>query len=306
VTLDRFGIRQLHPSVGKEWFNAWGEGVRRTYTTAGNQMVDPELGFANGEHIAEIYGSAGPRAGQMRITGRFPRVYVRKSESFDVPPGIAAADKWNNVEITFYAYSTGDSGVAWAGLQAVAKSNHWPDTWQCTTAGYGARMLFDGRVGFEKELYHDPNTNFGAGQVSRAWTWAEGSVGGRLPLHRWIGFKYVARNIDAGNDGDWRSDTQVRLELYKEMSVGSATSPTPPPGGGQWQLVTQYTDTGHLSSGSPCTPQCSPDDDHYGAASRALTWPNYSVYLRTDGLGLSIPQYYTWFSVREVAPVQLP
>lgn len=72
---------------------------------------------------------------------------------------------------------------------------------------------------------------------------------------------------------------------------------------GRVRLVTQYTDTGNLSSGTPCTHQSSPDDDPYGAASKALAWPNYSVYLRTDGLSTSIPQYDKWFSVREVAPI---
>ncbi len=305
-TVDQFGLTKLNASVGKEWFNVWGNGSSRTYTTAGNLTVDPELAFANGDQTAVISGSSGTRPGQMKLTGDYPRVYVRKNESFSTPPGISAADKWNNVEITFYAYSTGDSGVGWAGLEAVAKTNHWPDSWQCTSAGYGARMLFDGRVDFEKELYHTPNTNFQAGSISNYWTAAEGSVGGKLPLNRWIGFKFVARNIDAGNDGNWQNDTQVKLELYKEMSIGNVTSPTAPANGGNWTLVTSYTDTGNLSSGTACTHTVSPDDDPYGAASKPLTNPNYSIYLRTDGLTASIPQYYKWFSVREIAPATAP
>ena len=303
--LDPFGIKKLNPSVGKEWFSGWAAGSSRTYTTTGNQSVDPELGFANGEQVANIYGSSGNRAGQMQITGEYPRIYVRKNESFAVPPSpaIPAADRWNNVEITYYAYNTGNSGVGWAGLEAVAKTNHWPDSWQCTTGGYGARMLFDGRVDFEKELYHVPNTNFTAGSISHYWTAAEGGVDGKLPLNRWIGYKFTARNIDAGNDRDWHNDTQVRLELYKEMSVGDTVNPAAPAGGGNWQLVTRYTDNGYMSSGTPCTHRSSPDDDPYGAASKPFTWPNYAVYLRSDGLSTSIPQYYKWFSVREVAPI---
>jgi hypothetical protein len=304
--VDTFGIKKLNASVGKEWFSGWGAGSGRTYTTTSNFAVDPELAFDNGDQTAEIYGGSGTQSGQMKLFGDYPRVYVRKNTSFSTPPGISAADKWNNVEITFYAYSTGDSGVGWAGLEAVAKTNHWPDNWQCTTGGYGARMLFDGRVDFEKELYHTPNVNFQAGSISNYWTAAEGSVSGKLPLNRWIGFKFVARNIDAGNDGNYANDTQVRLELYKEMSIGNVTNPAPPADGGNWQLVTSYTDTGNLSSGTPCTHTTSPDDDPYGAASKAFTWPNYSVYLRTDGLSSSIPQYYKWFSVREVAPIPAP
>lgn len=302
-SLDPFGIGMMHPSVGKQWFNSWGSGSARTYTGSGNQSNDPELGFANGDQTADVYGNSGSRTGQMRVYGPVPRIYVRKNESYATPPGIPAADRWNNVEITFYAYSTGDSGVGYAGLEAVAKTNHWPDGWQCTSGGYGARMLFDGRIDFEKELYHSPNTNFRTPALTHHWTSAEGSADGRLPLNRWIGFKFVARNIDAGNDGRWENDTSVRLELYKDMSIGNVTNPNPPANGGSWELVNQYTDDGNLSSGTPCTHQLSPDDDPYGAASKPFTWPNYSVYLRTDGLSASIPQYYKWFSVREVAPV---
>lgn len=301
--VDAFGIAKLNPSVGKEWFSAWENGSGRTYASSSNFAVDPELAFENGDQTAEIFGSTGARSGQMKLFGDYPRVYVRNNASFSIPPGISPADKWNNVEITFYAYNTGDSGVGWAGLEAVAKTNHWPDDWQCTSGGYGARMLFDGRVDFEKELYHSPNVNFQAGSRSNYWTAAEGSVDGKLPLDRWIGFKFVARNIDAGNDGDHANDTAVRLELYKEMSIGDVANPMAPANGGNWELVTSYTDTGNLSSGAACTHTSSPDDDPYGAASKAFTWPNYSVYLRTDGLTSSIPQYYKWFSVREVAPI---
>ena len=103
--------------------------------------------------------------------------------------------------------------------------------------------------------------------------------------------------------GDWHNDTQVKLQLYKEMSIGNVENPAAPSGGGNWVLVNEYTDNGNLSSGTPCTHRTSPDDDPYGAANKPFTWPNYSVYLRTDGIGNTIPQYYKWFSVREVAPI---
>jgi hypothetical protein len=38
-------------------------------------------------------------------------------------------------------------------------------------------------------------------------------------------------------------------------------------------------------------------------ATLPFTWPNYSVYLRTDGIVDDIPQFYAWLSVREVAPI---
>ncbi|WP_432973752.1 hypothetical protein [Dactylosporangium sp. CA-233914] len=300
--LDGFGIGMLHPAVGKQWCCAWGQGSQRTYDGVCDLAADPELVMCNGDFTAVVFGAGGPRAGQMRIHGPHPRIYVRGNDSRAIPPGIAEADKWHNVEITFYAYSTAGSPVAWAGLEAVARTNHFPDDWQCTSGGYGARMLFDGRIDFEKEVYHAPNTNFQTPALTGRWTDAHGSVAGRLPLGRWIGFKFVVRNIDAGNDGDWRSDRAVHLELYRDLSIGDVTNPLPPADGGDWELVAAYTDLGRLSSGTPCTHRVSPDDDPYGSASKPFLWPNYSVYLRTDGLPAAFPQYYKWFSVREIAP----
>jgi hypothetical protein len=165
----------------------------------------------------------------MRVIGAHPRIYVRASESFTVPPPIAPADMWTNVEVTFYAYATGASEVPWAGIAAAVKTNHWPDSWQCTSGGYVARMRFDGRVDFVKELYHEPNTTFYAGEVLGSWTPDTGSVEGRLPLNRWIGFKFVARNVRDADSGS----THVLLQLYRDLSVGSSPSPDPPEGGGQ-------------------------------------------------------------------------
>jgi hypothetical protein len=301
ANLDRFGIAKLEASAGKEWFNSWAEGEPRTYTAQGG-TADPELALANGHHQVEIAGAEGPRSGQMRVVGDHPRIYVRASESFSIPPPIAAADMWNNVELTFYAYCTGASDVAWAGLAAAVKTNHWPDNWQCTSGGYVARMLFDGRIDFVKELYHTPNTTFYAGSVADSWGPADKSVNGRLPLHRWIGFKLLARNVETvGSD----EPARVRLELFRDLSIGSDENPHPPTNGGTWALVTQYTDDGHLSHGAPCTPTSAPDDARYGDARRPFAMPNYSVYLRTDGLTEDIPQFYKWFSVREVSPIRV-
>ncbi len=298
-TLDKFGIEMLQPSVGKEWFNSWSDGPPRTYSENGGD-ADPELALANGHHVVSIGGARGLRPGQMRVVGAHPRVYVRASESFEIPPPIRRADMWNNVELTFYAYCTGASDVPWAGLAAAVKTNHWPDSWQCTSGGYVARMLFDGRVDFVKELYHDPNTTFVAGAVPNSWGADHGSTDGTLPLNRWIGFKLLARNVE-WSDG---RGPHVRLELFRDLSVGGDECPAPPVGGGAWERIAEFTDDGSWSSGMPCTGISAPDDEQYGDAGRPFTWPNYSVYLRTDGLTDDIPQYYTWFSVREVSSLR--
>jgi hypothetical protein len=289
-SLDEFGIARLYPSVGREWFNAWNQGQARTLTW-GEYATDPELVCGDGTYT--IYGSSGPRAGQMQVMGEAPRVYVRDSDTEQAPPP-ADVLKWNNVEITFYAYSTGNSGVPWAGIEAVAKTNHLPDSWDCATRGYGGRMLFDGRLDFEKEVSHTNGIN------------VQHSVGnwtGGLPLRRWIGYKFVARNINAGNDGSWENDTRVQLELYRDLSIGDAVNPPPPANGGTWELLGTFIDDGSWSTGfGRCVPPAGTNEFNTDRAA-ALVWPNWSVYLRTDGLTADIPQYYKWLSVREIAPI---
>jgi hypothetical protein len=280
---DPFGIKKLYPSVGREWFNVWSTGAQRTLTWD-TYSTDPGMVF-RGDTNATVYGSSGTRAGQMQVIGDAPRIYIRDSGTESIPP-LDSVLKWNNVEVTFYAYSTGNSGVGWAGLESVVKTNHLPDSWDCATRGYGGRMLFDGRLDFEKEVSHPSDIN-----VQQSL----GSWSGGLPLNRWIGFKMVARNVD--------NNTHVKLELYRELSIGNVVNPSAPAGGGTWELLGSYTDTGAWSTGfGTCTAQATWDNGHTDR-SLPLTWANWSVYLRTDGITASIPQYYKWLSVREVAPL---
>jgi hypothetical protein len=282
--LDPFGIAEIYPSVGREWFNAWNSGTQRALTS-GMAGTDPGL-VIRGNTSVTIYGASGTRAGQMQVTGTNPRIYVRDSSSESIPPADNVL-KWNNVEVTFYAMSNKNSGIGYAGLEAVVKTNHCPDTWDATTRGYGGRMLFDGRIDFEKEVSHANGIN--VQQELTPWS-------GGLPLNRWIGYKLVARNIDNG--------AHVSLELYRELSLSNEINPTAPAGGGNWELLGTTTDTGTWSAGyGNATAQCSFDT---GRADRSLplTWANWSVYLRTDDdNNTGLVQYYKWFSVREIAPL---
>lgn len=281
--IDQFGLKKLYPSVGREWFNAWNSGSQRTITWD-VASTDPGM-VIRGNTSVTVYGGSGARAGQMQVNGENPRIYIRDSGTEAIPPP-ANVLMWNNVELTFYAYSTANTGVSWAGLQGHVKTNHLPDSWDCQSRGYGGRMLFDGRLDFEKEVSHPSGIN------------AQHSIGtwpGGLPLNRWIGYKLVARNVD--------NNTHVKLELYRELSIGNVTNPSAPAGGGDWELLGTYTDTGDWSSGQgSCAPQTAFDNDKTDR-SLPLTWANWSVYLRSDGQGTSKPQYYKWLSVREIAPL---
>lgn len=288
TTFDKYGVRKLCASVGREWFNHWDAGAMRAYTWD-NDEFDSELVFrGDGEYT--IFGVNGDRAGQMQVEGVCPRIYVRSTASEAVPPP-GDGPLWNNVEVTFYALSTGGSGESYAGLEAVVKTNHIPDSWAATTSGYGGRVLFDGRVDFEKEVMHTPNTNV---RTQPVYPWGSNT---KLPLNKWIGYKFLARNCE--------NDSKVRLELYTDTSLfdqGAIANPAAPPSGGAWKLVHSYTDDGKWSTGYGVRPAYNSGKPEYKAEYAApLTWPNWSVYLRTDAL--QGPQYYKWFSVREVAPI---
>ncbi|HEX3047722.1 MAG TPA: dockerin type I domain-containing protein [Bacillota bacterium] len=266
-TKDKFGITMFNSTItnGREWFCKWDQGTERHYTW-GYDALDPELVF-RGSGDYTIYGSSGTHAGQMRLAGGVPRVYVRDYLGEDTPP--PGTRTWNNVEVTFYAMTTSTgSNTSYAGIEAVVKTNHVPDTDLCGTRGYGGRMLFDGRMDFEKERCHSKEDI----RTTPVYNWQDQ---GRMPLNTWIGYKYVARNCD--------NNTKVKLELYRDMTDGQ--------NGGAWELMLTFTDYDGWSAGVSC---CAAHDG------KPLLEPNWSVYLRTDGLG---EQFYKKFSIREVPPL---
>lgn len=301
--IDQFGLKMINQTSpnGREWFSKWHMGSERSYLPGSTDVLDPEFHMTNGEGQYVIYGENGERSGQFQVMGKAPRVYVRSTGSNAIPPSgpYTPADQplWNNVEITFYVNSSSSSPLSYAGVEAVAKTNHMPDDWAETTQGYGGRMLFDGRVDFEKEVDCVLNQNVRSSSVN---PWPSQ---GKMPLNTWIGYKLVARNVMDNSSSDWKLSKKVKLELYREMSAGSSINPTSPSNGGNWELLTTKIDDGSWSTGlgsyPPPTPSIVPQYNPDKAA--PLTWPNWSIYLRTDEL--QGPQYYKWMSVREVAPI---
>lgn len=273
--MDKFGVKMMYTSSVanvREWYCNWDKGTQRSSTFGPMGSSDPQLVF-RGSGSYTVYGASNALSGQMRVTGSCPRIYVRDSilETDQLPSG---TQKWGNVEITFYANTTnaGDN-VAYAGIEAVARTNHYPDNMLCSTRGYGGKLNFDGRAQFEKECCH------GTGNKQVATTYPFPG-GGKMPLNKWIGYKYVSRACNGG--------TQVKLELYMDL--------TNCVNGGTWVKVTEFTDYDGWSSD---TPSCCAA--HSG---KVLLPPycttNYSVYLRSDGLG---EQFYKWFSIREIDPL---
>jgi hypothetical protein len=272
--MDKFGTKILYSScnVSNEWACQWDQGKQRSFSFGPAGASDPQLIFrGNGKY--EIYGASNVRSGQMRVTGSCPRIYVRGSPlETDVLPN--TVQTWKNVEITFYANTTNaGSNVSYAGIEAVARTNHYPDNALCSTRGYGGKINFDGRAQFEKECCHGPGNK----QAATVYPFPNK---GKMPLNKWIGYKFVIRSIE--------KETKAKLELFMDLTDGVA--------GGTWQKLTEFTDY----EGWSCdTPSCC--TAHKGKVLNAASFPNtYSVYLRSDYLG---EQFYKKFTIREIDPL---
>jgi hypothetical protein len=271
---DCFGITKLCKTIqsGREWASKWHLGNQRSYSFGPAGTTDPDLIFrGNGKYT--IFGSTGTNSGQMSVTGSCPRIYVRNSNVSSSKLSTTVA-KWGNVEITFYA-NTIDAGqsTSYAGIEAVAMTNHFPDEDLCSTRGYGAKINFDGRAEFEKECVH----NGGNKRVATVYPFLNN---GKMPIKQWIGMKYLCRSCE--------NRTKCKLELFMDMTDGL--------NGGTWNKVTEFTDYDGWSSD-----QVSCCDIHKG---KVLLPPNmnenYSVYLRSDNLG---QQLYKKFTIREIEPL---
>ncbi|GAB7190515.1 hypothetical protein NUM3379_12210 [Kineococcus sp. NUM-3379] len=257
------GVRELYPTRpdGMRWTASWQQ--PRTFTTT--DPADPWFDANGGS------GSFRAGGGLLEISGQAPRMYVRDP---------ALRRQWRDVEITTYFLRRSDDGVPYAGMAAVARSNHGitgdVDEDLCDSRGYGARMRYDGLVDFEKETAH-PANEAAASKV----LWPNG-----MPRERWFGFKFVVRDLPGG---------AVRLELWLDE--------TGPDDADGWRLVNELVDDGDDFGEEPCAEGIDPEMPLTASPRRAGSEsgrPNLSVYFRSDGVhenGL----VYRLGSIREIA-----
>lgn len=261
ATHDRFGIRFLLPTRvrGTYWTSSW-DGPRRSF-----DGVDPEDAWFDSDHGTASYRV---RNGKLFISGQTPRMYVHDPRS---------VRQWRDVEITMYFKRVRDQGVPYAGMTAVARSNHLDTasgTRVCDTRGIGARMRYDGHADFEKE------TAFPLNQATRnVELWPGG-----MPHNRWIGYKFLVFDRPDG----------VHLELWRDLTDGRD--------GGHWHRIGAMVDNGRVLGSVPCAPGIDPQlaltrSPHRPGSETGL--PNLTVYFRSDGVG-NDGMVYKRGSIREI------
>ena len=256
------GVHQLYASLpgGMHWQADWEE--PRTFR--GRDPLDRWFDADGGS------GSYSAADGVLEISGLAPRMYVRHPRM----------RQWGDVEITMYFKRREDRGVPYAGMAAVARSNHGADgpveRDRCDSRGYGARMRYDGLVDFEKETAHPANEAAGTRRL-----WPDG-----MPRDVWLGYKFVVRDLPGGS---------VLLELWLDESGGAD--------GGRWWLVNALVDDGTVFGEQACAAGIDPRMPLTAATDRAGSEsgrPNVSVYFRSDGVAAD-GLVYRWGSVREIA-----
>lgn len=229
--------------------------------------VDPEDRWFDADHGSGSFVAGG---GLLQISGENPRMYIHDPR---------LERQWRDVEVTVYAKRVRDSGIPYAGVTMVARANHLVteegSSDRCDTRGYGGRLRFDGHADFEKETAHPQNQAIGNKEV----------FPGGMPVGEWLGVKYLVFDRQDG----------VHLQLWLDRTDGH--------NGGDWKMLGEVVDNGHVFGKVPCAPGIDPMMPLTAAPTREGSEsgrPNVSVYFRSDGIGEN-GLVYKWASVREIA-----
>jgi hypothetical protein len=252
---DVFGVDMIYPSVpgGESW------------TLAADPTSDPRFDPQD-EITPNADGSWKMMSDQVRMSVMTSTGYdVAAIESYDravlAEKGfMQAPNDWKNVEITGYvklnASDAPDDNFTW-----YARGGKHNDDIACEGSAYKGGIYYDGRARVEKESWHVAYDN------------AE-YVDATTPLlGRWVGFKYMMRNVDLGGK------LGVALELWLDDDAD----------GKNFQKVYEFVDDGTWGGDSAAC----------GAADPAtpITWGGPIAVFRWDS---ATDVDFKWLSVREI------
>ncbi|MGH9977399.1 MAG: hypothetical protein ACRD8Z_16445 [Nitrososphaeraceae archaeon] len=134
----------------------------------------------------------------------------------------------DNVEITLHGKRISENEeVSYQGFVVGARSKHYTDE-ECYANTYYGRFTYDGRISFEKELFHGHGDDAYYPHLEESiYLWP-----GEIPRGEWIGLKFALRTITDENG----EAIAVKLELYRDLTDGK--------NGGTWEKVLEFIDTG--------------------------------------------------------------
>lgn len=235
---------------GHTWTPTWDNGQARTlYLYDMDKFEDPAHVQFSGSGSAIIDGK-----GMMTLTGDAPRYRV--------------LEKFQNVNITMYAKRVSEgTDLPYQGFVIGARSQHYTDA-TCGANTYYASLTYDGRILFQKELFHGTGSNaFYPDNHKNNPIFA---FKGGVPTDRWIGMRFIVKTVATG--------TLLQLYLDKDDTRN-------------WQKVLEFTDEGswNVKRGDA---MC----DGYYPDSKIITEPGF-VFIRNDGLGRAD---YKNFSIKEI------
>lgn len=243
-------------AVDGPWSSAsWSNGNTRELQF-GDRDPDDENVELTGIGNAWISGT-----GTMALSGDAPRFRVVEKD-------------YRNVNVTLYAMRVDeDRELSYQGFVIGARSKHYTDD-ECYANTYYSRLTYDGRISFEKELFHgeDGGTVQYPSPQNTVQYYEEG-----VPFDEWIGLKFLVTTVDNGSS--------ALLQLYLD-----------PPGEGiRWHKVLENKDDGNWETDvedDPC--------DGY-PQNKILLSPGF-VFIRNDGLGEA---KYKEFSIKEMTPEEV-
>jgi len=273
AAVNGFGVTPVYPTRPGtvEWNSAhWASGGPRTLSS--RDAFDP-TGWSQkrGTGTLTIDG-----AGALRMNGTQPRLYINMYPDGSSDPHLGG-QRFRDVEVSAYfrrLYSGGeDYGGFVVGVRSGPMGHGASGGNDCDATTYYARVRNDGNWDFAKDLKHPAAANV---LLAPAWS------GQALPVNQWIGFRYAVHTMAGGN---------VLLELWIDRTSGGA-------GGGTWELLGRYTDTGHWNADAVGEPT---DVTGCTYANDRIVDPGNGVVLirnsSPDSVDLS---EYRWITIREI------
>jgi hypothetical protein len=285
--VDAFGVRKLYATAGagREWT------LPATADTPDAEWIPDVAGIVQRTGEVGVFHTDGHgTSAEVRF-----RVHSPQGKAW-----------WRNVEMTFYSRQTSSIGAClegWSlqargerhaggtvplsqvadGVPAPAGTATWPwyaarkagdaiDAPCLGTSVHGNLYGKAGRVEVEKEISHvDGYAPPRAALNLPGWTPTTG---------RWIGYKFVARNVAS-------DPARVHFEVWVDAGAS-----------GSWVKGTEYDDAGGWLANTSTMNGCGAAPYGY-AQDQIITWAGPSVMFRSDCMGID----FKWLSAREIDPL---